>query len=292
MRDNRTLKQLLVNADDFGLCRGVTDGILEGHQQGIVTSTSIMATGDAFAYAASQLPSNPKLNVGVHLTLVEEGPACDPAQIPTLVQPDGRLPKNYSALLLGVVLGRVRLRDIERELRAQIEKCVAAGLQPTHLDSHQHVHALPTLFKLVVRLAQEYKIRGIRIPRDSTRWRGSRSGSFLQTAPKTGLCWLARYDGRALPQGLVACDQMVGLFDSGSLTEDCLLQIIELLPEGTTELVSHPGRTDAETAKYSHWKYNWVTELKALTSTRVREALVARNVQLVSYRGLASQLRQ
>jgi chitin disaccharide deacetylase len=280
------MKQLLVNADDFGLCQGITDGIIAAHQSGIVTSTSIVASGRSFADAVAHARANPKLGVGVHLTLVEEYAVAAPRDIPTLIQSDGRFPKNYAALLPGLLLGRIRLKDVEREFRAQIEKCLNAGLEPTHLDSHQHVHALPPLFTMVQRLARAYGIRGMRIPRDSPRWRGNfRCDGFAQ---KYALSLLARADALAFPdQSIHKCHGAAGIFDSGVLSEERLLAIIDRIPEGVTELVCHPGAGDAQSAAlYGHWQYNWQTELAALTSSAVKARLQAKQIELIGYSAL------
>lgn len=284
------MKRLLVNADDLGLSEGVTDGIIEAYERGIVTSTSIIAAGTAFGHAVKQVLSHKGLGVGVHLTLVEEQPVSDPADIPSLVQPNGKLPRNYTQLLSGVLLGRIRSEHIERELRAQVVKCLDAGLTPTHLDSHQHVHALPSIFRIVIRSAEDFHIGGIRIPRDSPApavfWR---EGFF----EKTALCLMAHWDAHLLSgRPLYTCDRMAGLFDSGALSELRLLEILENLQDGTTELVCHPGKEDAKaSAKYAHWHYDWKTELNALSSEAVRDAVRARGIELISYNELASITR-
>jgi hopanoid biosynthesis associated protein HpnK len=280
------MKQLLVNADDFGLSRGITDGIIVAHRRGIVTSTSIVASGQAFDHAVVQVKENSKLGVGVHLTLVEERPVAALQDIPSLVQSDGRFPKNYSQLVPWLLLGRIHLEDVEREFRAQIEKCLEAGLPLTHLDSHQHVHALPSLFRMVCRLAREYRITGLRIPRESP-WRRGRfpCEGFAQ---KYLLGLLARYDAFTLRRGnLQTCDAAAGIFDSGVLNEERLLAILDRLPEGTTELVCHPGIGDAESmAIYGHWRYGWQMELEALTSASVKARLLTRQITLIPYAGL------
>ena len=275
------MKRLVVTADDFGLSKGVTDGILEAHRNGIVTRTSIMAVGQDFEYAAEQARLNPRLGLGLHLTLVEENPISRPAEIESLVGSDGRLLRSYSALVSGVVLGRIRLADIETELRAQVRKCTGAGLRLTHLDSHQHVHTLPSILSIVVKIAEEHGIQRIRLPLDSPTRKGARG--HPRYLAKSALCWLARYDAASVrDRGLLPCDRMTGLFESGALTESRLLNILDSLTDGTTELVSHPGRPDAACrATYAHWEYQWEEELKALTSPAVRERIRTNGVELV-----------
>lgn len=280
------MKRLLVNADDFGLTRGVTDGIVEAHRRGIVTSTSVIAAGAAFDYAAGVLLENARLGVGVHLTLMEEKSTCEPGEIPTLAGADRRLPPDYGAFLTGLATRKIHLDDVEREMRAQVVKCIGAGLKPEHLDSHQHVHAVPAIFERVLRIAEEFGIAGIRIPMDWPGWRGTRwPARFTQ---KVALCGLAKYDAwHFRKRAFKSCGQIAGLFDAGTLDEESLLRILDRLPAGDTELVCHPGCADGETRRaYSHWGYNWDAEREALTSPRVRERLAGRNVVLVNYQEL------
>ncbi|MEO8097324.1 MAG: ChbG/HpnK family deacetylase [Acidobacteriota bacterium] len=274
------MKRLIVNADDYGLCKGVVDGIIEAHRRGIVTSASVMAGGQAFDYGVEQSRSNPKLSLGVHLTLVEERPVS--ANPGTLAQSDGWLPHSYPALLTGILMRRIRLGDVERELRAQIEKCFSAGLRPAHLDSHQHVHTLPAILRIVLQLAREYGISRVRLPRDSPGRHGAMRGDrFWQ---KAALCWLARYDaGRFQDKEISFRYPITGLFESGALTESRLLGILDQIPEGTTELVCHPGWEDPACKEdYAHWGYHWEIEEQALTSAAVRARIHARGIELVT----------
>ena len=275
------MKRLVVTADDFGLSHGVTDGILEAHSKGIVTRTSIMAAGSAFDYAVEQARFHPKLGLGLHFTLVEEHAVSDPSRIPTLVDSQGLLPDSYAGLIAGVALGRIRAIDIETELRAQLRKCSDAGLQLTHIDSHQHVHTLPSILTIVLRAAKDHGIKRVRLPLDSPSRRGARGQS--RYLAKCALCWLARAGvGRVRNQGLAAYEHMTGLFESGVLNEARLLNILDTLPEGTTELVSHPGKEDSPCRdKYAHWDYHWEDELQALTSPSVRERMRANGIELV-----------
>ncbi len=179
---------------------------------------------------------------------------------------------------------------MEHELRAQVVKCLKAGLTPTHLDSHQHVHTLPSILRIAIRLGEEFEIPGMRLPRDSPR-------HHIASLQKSVLCMLARWDARYLGgQRFAICDHMAGLFESGALGEAQLLAILQRLPEGSTELVCHPGKHSGKAdrssnASYAHWRYNWETELNALTSQRVREVLSSENIQLISYRDLQPSMK-
>ena len=281
-----TVKRLIVNADDFGLTAGVTDGIIEAHLHGIVTSTSLMASGAAFFHAVRQAAAHPALDAGIHLTLVEEKPVAETGNIPTLARANGLLPANYRDLVFGVAVGRIRRKDIETEMRAQVEKCLAAGVQPTHLDSHQHVHAFPAILGIALRIAADYKIRAVRLPLDSPWGRDGFWSSRL--AEKLALTLMARYDGRAIRRArLLACERAKGIFDSGALNEARLLKIIGGLTGGNTELVCHPGHEDPILMeRYKHWKYRWREEFAALTSPAVRRAIIENGITLATYRDI------
>ncbi|HEV3485683.1 MAG TPA: ChbG/HpnK family deacetylase, partial [Vicinamibacterales bacterium] len=135
-------RTLIVTADDAGLHEGMTSGAIEAHRNGIVTACSLVANGAAFDDAIERLRDVPSLEVGVHLTLVEERPL-------TAM----RFPKKYTSFVPLYLARRIPMGNIERELRAQIEKVLATGLRVTHLNGHQHLHLLPRIFALVARLA-------------------------------------------------------------------------------------------------------------------------------------------
>src|SRR5438067_5962639 len=155
-------KRLIVTADDVGLDRGMTEGAIRAHRDGIVTACSIVANGRAFDDAAARLRDVPSLEVGVHLALVEERALTTGAP----------MPRNYLRFLLA------RRTDVEPELRAQIEKVLAGGLRVTHLNGHQHLHMLPRVRRVVARLAQEYGIGYVRVVND----RGGRTRRLSMAA--------------------------------------------------------------------------------------------------------------
>lgn len=260
------MKRLLVNADDFGLSDGINRGIIEAHQRGVVTSASLMATAWAFDTAVHAARENPGLAIGVHLTLVEEDSLTGIA-----------IPKSYVELATGLFRGKFRAEQLRNEMVAQIQRCVDAGVKLAHIDTHQHVHLLPQLLPVVIELAKEYGIPRVRVPMDTPLRAGAIGSSRF--FGKTILCRLSR---RALPQvhaaGLDASDHARGLFESGALTEDRLLRLLDGLPEGTTELMCHPGFEDDMTRQaYAHWKFRWEEEVKALTSTAVMDRVMELN---------------
>ncbi|MDZ7343958.1 MAG: ChbG/HpnK family deacetylase, partial [candidate division KSB1 bacterium] len=158
--------KIIVHADDFGLTEKINDGILWAHRYGILTSTSIMANGQAFAHAVALARAAPRLDVGVHLTLIEERPLLDPHEIPTLVGAEGKFHAHAIQFTRRYIAGRINLMEVAKELEAQVEKILSAGLNPTHLDSHQHVHMLPGVSRVAVALGRKYGIPAMRVPKE------------------------------------------------------------------------------------------------------------------------------
>jgi predicted glycoside hydrolase/deacetylase ChbG (UPF0249 family) len=239
-------KRLIVTADDVGLHRGMTEGAIRAHREGIVTACSLVANGVAFYDAVERLRDVPSLEVGVHLTLVEERSLTGM-----------RLPRSYVEFVRDMK-DRVA---IERELRAQIERVLAAGLRVTHLNGHQHVHMWPSVFAIVSSLADEYGIGYVRRVRD----RGGR-GSIMRRLSIAAL--------NTLGSG----GSTIGVMEAGHLTADRIIELLRRV-KGTTELVTHPG---IDVDAYPHWNYDWNGETEALCDPRLRTAIADRGIQLVA----------
>ncbi len=268
---------LVVNADDLGLHPGINAGILRAHREGIVTSASLSVNGAAFEDAVRVAREAPSLDLGVHLTLVGEAPVTPAAQLPTLA-PHGKLPSGFPALFRRVLLGRVRGEEIEAELGAQVARARDAGLEITHLDSHQHVHLLPALLPLVVRVANRFGIKRLRAAEKLWPAVGIRSALLFP---------FARRGARSLRRhGFATPDTFLGLDHTGRLDEATLLALVEKLPPGTSELVCHPGSDDGHIGRSYDWGFGWDGETQALTSPAVREALTRRGIRLVAWRDL------
>ena len=163
-------RTLIVNADDFGLSASVNAGIVRAHALGIVTSTTLLATGAAFDEAVAMARRYPALGVGVHLDLVEGRPRCAPSQVPSLLSSAGTFVGGTPALASRAFRGRLAYRELVLELVAQIARVVDAGIRPTHVDTHQHAHCLPVVCAAVLEAAARFGIRRIRFP-PSTTWR-------------------------------------------------------------------------------------------------------------------------
>jgi predicted glycoside hydrolase/deacetylase ChbG (UPF0249 family) len=260
------LIQLIVNADDFGWTRDVNEGIVYAHRNGILTATTLMAGGQEFDDAVRLARQTPSLDIGCHLTLVQ-GPSAL----------TGRpLPEDIPSLLRAIAMHRL---DVYSEMAAQVQKVVAAGIAPTHLDAHKHTHILPVVASAVARIVRETGIRWVRKPFDfgslagPTKW----AARLMQTQ-RSGL------QRKLREAGAVTTDHFAGFALTGYLDEARLLELIERLPEGSTELMCHPGFCREQLrASRTRLKESREIELRALTSGRVRAALEARGIRLANY---------
>lgn len=277
--------RLIVHADDFGISERVNSGVILAHQKGILTSASIMAPGKAFEHGVGLLKAVPSLDVGVHLTLIEERPLLSKETIPSLVGNDGLFFNHATTFMKRYLTGRIRLSEIRAELDRQIRKVLEAGVVVSHLDSHQHIHALPGIRSVVFSLANEYGIPAVRWPSESVRSYMLREpGGFSRLGQLFVLktfCGLGGWSRVRCP------DHFAGFFFGGRLSYRNLVTIIDNLPEqGTCELMCHPGMADEE-SRYTHWGYNQQDELDALLRPDIAALLENREVSLISYRDIA-----
>jgi len=247
-------RRLIVTADDVGLHPGMTEGAILAHRNGIVTACSLVANGAAFDDAVARLRDVPSLEVGVHLTLVEERPL-------TAI----RFPRRYTSFLPLYLARVISLAAIERELRAQLERVLATGLRVTHLNGHQHLHLLPRIFRLVAQLAREYGIGYVRIVDDH--------GATARPLSMRALSALGRRARASFTN-----TRTIGVSIAGHLQD-----VVPLLDhvEGVTELVTHPG---VGVTEYG-WGYDWERETRALCDPRLREELAKRGIELIAPSG-------
>lgn len=294
------MKSLIVNADDLGWTHGVNRGIAEAHRNGIVTSASLLANAPAFASGAEVALSTPGLGVGVHLNLSDGPPVAARELVTSLVNDTGEFDGGPESLLLRIARGALALHEVEQEWEAQIEKIREAGIQPTHLDGHKHVHMLPGLFEIAVRLAKRYTIGAIRVAHEASTLRSALStGEELHTAAvlkqgvqARGLKLLAR-DAREQAEraGISTADYFCGIAHTGEMTKHGLAQLLRSLPEGTTELMCHPGYADqALQNSPTRLQASRQIELEILTDVEIRNLVASQGIRLIDYGFVASEI--
>ncbi len=268
------MRYLVVNADDFGFTRDVNAGIVRAHREGILTATTLMANGGAFDDALRLARDNPALDIGVHLQMV---------QGESLSEPGRQLPATIVELIGDLIAGRW---DVLRELEAQVEKLLAASIEPSHLDTHKHTHLLPSVLDAVARVSEKYSIRWVRKPFDLPL--DGKRASWKTRAASVAISRLrGRFDRVLSRHGARSTDHFAGFAWTGDYGTEDLVQLVRGLPNGSTEFMCHPGLLGEELcAAPTRLKESREQELLALIDPRVRETIAAEGVQLVSYRDL------
>jgi chitin disaccharide deacetylase len=287
------MRRLIVNADDFGYTCGVNSGVIRGFRDGIITSTTIMANGKAFEDAVDRAKENPTLGVGVHLVLVGGASVEAASAIPSLADDEGRLPATLGEFTGKLLVGAIRGEEIARELRAQIDKVLRAGIPPTHLDSHKHTHSHPKVMEQVARVAGEFGIRRVRKPFEDASvllwsgWGGGWSSVKQRLAALVARTAAPQFEKLARVHGICTPDRLWGVAATGRLHREAVLSVMGSLPEGVNELMCHPGEYDEELERSrTRLKKERQRELEVLTDPAVRKAIDRRGIELMDYRGL------
>ncbi len=242
-----------MNADDFGLTDGINRAILDLHRSGALSSSTLMAAAPRFTEAAELARQNSSLGVGCHIVLVDGSPVADPAAIRTLLDRSGKSGGVQFRSTLGrfvrdLTMGRIDGAHIEREATAQIQRLRQAGVTVTHVDTHKHTHMFPLVLEAVLRAAKACDVPAIRNPFEP-RW------SVVATADAGAIRalqvrLLGRFRDRfwklVRKHGFATTDGCLGVTATGTLQASTLQAILNQLPEGTWELVCHPGYVDEE----------------------------------------------
>jgi predicted glycoside hydrolase/deacetylase ChbG (UPF0249 family) len=286
--------KVVFHADDFGLTRAVNAGIVEACTRGLLRSTSLMVTAGAADEAASAARALPGLDVGLHVTLVEERPVLPPERIPTLVD-QGRFWPDHSAVFARYVAGRWSPLEAAAEVGAQWDRLAALGLRASHCDGHQHLHLLPRLFPAVVEIAHAHGASFVRSRLGGPAGGGGSLGRRLSQLALRGISRFARK--RLAPEARAetgSCITIGFLEAGGRLTRARLLAMLDELRRRAAdglvvEVMLHPGHRDRETERrYGHWKYDWERDLALLLDPRLSDALAARGIEVTSFRALAA----
>jgi Uncharacterized protein conserved in bacteria len=286
------MRNLIVNADDLGWTAGVNRGIAEAHRHGIVTSTSLLANGSAFADGVNTASELPGLGVGVHLNLSDGAPIAPAERVKSLLNEDGEFAGGPESLLMRLTTKSLQAKEVEREWDAQIEKVRGTGIRPTHLDGHKHVQMLPGLFGIALRLAKRHGIAAVRVSHEASPLRtalsdGNESSgvTLKQGVQARGLKLLAR-DAREMADraGISTADYFCGIAQTGVLTKAGVQKLLSSLPEGTTELMCHPGYADEELRKsHTRLQESRQTELEILTDKTIRKSVAELGIRLINY---------
>ncbi len=268
---------------------------MEAHRRGVVGSTTLMAKGPAYLDACRQARGASRLDVGCHVVLVDGEPVSPPNHLASLTR-DGRFRSSIVGLGARAVSGLLNQDQIQAEAEAQIRRMQGAGLEVTHIDTHKHAHIFPAVFRPLLRAARRAGVKAIRNPFAPIRAlayahlmrRPHLWGRYTQVFLLRPFCDSFRRQVEA--EGLVTTDGTFGIIATGRLDEQLFDAIIGSVPEGTWELVCHPGYCDDELRRVEKGLLeSRETELRVLTSQSAKDALQRHGVELISYRELAAE---
>ena len=282
------MRRLIVNADDLGADEARNEGIFEAIRAGVVTSASILPNGPALGHALEGIRSLglSKVSCAAHLNLSEGKPLS--GGLSRLAGPDGNFLGKAAAHRLLMTAGDAALAgEIAQECGLQIRRLLDAGIDVTHVDGHQHVHVFPAAIRAVTETAKGLSVRRMRIPDEAFP-----SGAELQA---DGMEEARRFAAlgrearkRIAATGIATSDHFRGLLLKGRLDLEGLLELIGALPDGTTELMVHPGRVPAKAPFSAFSSTDRERELEALLAPRFRLALESAGVILISFREIGS----
>lgn len=286
------MRRLIINADDFGLTSGVNRAIVEAHERGIVTSTTLMANSAAFEEALRLAKSSSGWSIGCHVVLLDGKPLVDPGRIPSLVRAKDQnsFRDAISGFAIRALAGRIDADQVEVETTAQIRKLQSNGIVVSHVDSHKHTHMFPSALQGILRAARTCGLGAIRNPFEyvAANFARLQKGLWKRHAQVKTLRGLAGYFRKAVAKaGLKTPDGTLGIVATGHLDPKLFCRIADQMPEGTWEFVCHPGYVDAELAAiHTRLRQSREEELAVLTSPDTRAALEQRGIELISYREL------
>ena len=287
------MRRLIVNADDFGFTSGVNQAIIEAHTKGVVTSSTLMANGRAFEEAISLAKGLPKLSVGCHVVLIDGEPVTDPQRISSLTKAR-EFRVGLKSFAVRALTGRMAANEITFEVAAQIAKLQSAGISVSHVDTHKHTHLFPQILRPLLRAARECGVRAVRnpfgprLPLRSSRLMAKPSLWTRYSELRVLERFASKFREAVVHEGFVAPGGTLGIEVTGSLDERLFEAIASSMPEGTWELVCHPGYNDPDLrAARTRLRESRETELRVLTLPSARNLLSQLGIQLISYHELS-----
>jgi hopanoid biosynthesis associated protein HpnK len=276
--------KLIINADDFGLCRGVNKAVVEAHTTGVLTSATIMANMPASDEAIAIAKKTPTLGVGVHLNVSDGKPLSQDIAVQPLLDDADKFKYSAYKLAFKTLANKKILKAVQIELAAQIASIIDRGIKPTHLDSHKHFHCFPPVYKIVCSLAADFGIRAIRCP-----WEPATvcSGDW----PKVGFmdkirAFLLRKmvsNCQKLDNRFIKNDIFFGVAHTGRIDDAFWSEIGRTQFTGVAEVMTHPGYTDGLDRCRTRLIEQRVIEFKALCAPATKQILADAGIELIHY---------
>lgn len=282
------MKRLIITSDDFGLSAGVNRAVEQAWRDGLLTCASIMAGGAAFDEAVEIAHRNPGLQIGLHLTLLQGSSVLPVNEVSELVNAEGNFSDNPVATGMRYFFDRGLYCQLKREIEAQIVRVLAAKIPLSHLDGHLNIHLHPTVFRILAELMPKYGISSFRLSRERLAHNLKFDRQRLLGKSVERIIFGALADA-ARPQldslGISYAGEVKGVLNSGRMTESYLLNIIEDLQDGLTEIYFHPGMLPDSEITRRMPDYRHPEELAALLSPTVRQRLKETGINVQNYRG-------
>jgi chitin disaccharide deacetylase len=280
-----TNRRLIANADDFGISEEVNEAVIRAYKEGVLTSASLMVTGAAFESAVRLAKENPGLAVGIHLVTVMGRSVLPHKEVPSLVDESGDFSSKAAAAGLKYFFSPRARRELRREVAAQFEKFHSTGLRLSHVDGHLHLHVHPVIFNASLKLAIKYGARRMRVPQEEARLAlgFERKDALRKIVHAILFGELARYMKRKLSShGFTVPERVYGNLQSGGMSEEYFLYVLDKLSASTNEIYFHPAVYSA-VRSLSRDERQRLAEFEALTSERVRHRLEELGVELATY---------
>jgi len=274
-------RQLIVTADDFGAAPAVNEAVERAHVDGILTAASLMVAGEAAADAVARARRLPALGVGLHLVLVEGRPMLPPAKLPDLVDRDGFFRTDMARLGAEIFFRPSVKAQVRAEIEAQFAAFAATGLPLDHVNAHKHFHLHPTIAGLIVEIGKAHGIIAARAPIEPVELLRRIEPVTVGLAGRIAAPWARSVGRRFTRAGVTIPDRVFGLAWSGAMTQDRVRALIAHLPEGLTELYTHPATDDHYPGHAPEYRYG--EELVALTDAKVAAEIAARGITLGNF---------
>jgi hopanoid biosynthesis associated protein HpnK len=282
------VKALVVTADDFGLSSPVNEAVEAGHRHGILTAASLMVGAPAWMDAVERARALPGLGVGLHVTLVEGRPVLPPDQVPGLVGADGRFFNEPVRFGTALFFSPELRRQATAEIRAQFNRFRATGLPLDHVNGHQHFHMHPVVVDAIAQIAPAFGFPPVRVPVEPFRQSFAATGDRRLQRLASWLFYsaLTRSMRRKLAvAGLPCNDQVFGVNDSGAMVEVRMLQYLDHVPDGVTEIYCHPATQRWQGIDNLPADYQATQEFAALISPVVRAKIEGLRLRPMPFRG-------
>ncbi|MHB0946936.1 MAG: carbohydrate deacetylase [Sedimentisphaerales bacterium] len=278
-------RKIIINADDFGLCRGVNDAVAEAHTTGVLTSATIMTNMAGVDEAIEMAKKMPALGVGVHLNVTLGKPLSADPVVKILTDADGNFRYSIAKLAIAAVVSKKIRQAIETELSAQISSLIGKGITPTHLDSHKHFHCLPTVWRLVWRLADKFSIPAIRWPYEpATLCGGDWPRVEMQDKVRALIVRQMALKCQDIDARFIKTDIFFGLAHTGRIDDKLWAELSQTQFAGIAEVMTHPGYPEG--LGKTRLVEQRLTELKWLCAASTKKTLADAGIELISYRDI------